>query len=178
MSLRKDSKQSFESGSRKAIPAVLIYAKYENQYLMLYRNGSQDFHLGKWNGLGGKCELDESFLDAAAREFKEESGLTIQSDRFRPLGMIQFPNFKPHRSEDWIVSVFSVQLEKNEIPQITYQCDEGELKWIETSKLMSLPMWEGDQHFLPRVIENRPFLGTIWYVDGEVKKHAFQNYGV
>ena len=61
---------------------------------------------GKWNGLGGKCEPDESPLEAAIREFKEESGLVLEPGAVKPLGVLQFPNFKPAKHEDWMVFVF------------------------------------------------------------------------
>src|SRR4051794_1381265 len=97
----------FESGVRKVIPAVLVYLQKGDQILMIHRNskgpGPLDFHEGKWNGLGGKCELDESPLEAAVREVQEESGLELPESEFRSLGVVQFPNFKAHRNEDWIV---------------------------------------------------------------------------
>jgi ADP-ribose pyrophosphatase YjhB (NUDIX family) len=83
---------------------------------MLHRNtqGKKDFHLGKWNGLGGKFEKDESPLEAAVREFYEESGLKIKPDLFSSLGVITFPNFKPKKSEDWCCFIFSVQISKKD----------------------------------------------------------------
>src|SRR5690242_15959893 len=83
----------FEAGTRKAIPAVLVYIRRADQVLMIHRNapgGRADYHQGKWNGLGGKCELDESPQEAAQREVQEESGLQIDLSRFQPLGVIQF----------------------------------------------------------------------------------------
>src|ERR1051326_4445564 len=102
---------SFESGARKAIPAVLVYVRRGSEILMIHRNttGRADFHEGKWNGLGGKCEADESPLQAAKREVKEEAGLDLDLSSFHPMGVIQFPNFKPHKKEDWIVFLFSAE---------------------------------------------------------------------
>lgn len=30
-------------------------------------------------------------------------------------------------------------------------CEEGELEWIESDKIMELPMWEGDRMFIPLI---------------------------
>src|SRR5689334_13207618 len=99
----------FESGERKVIPAVLVYLRCHDHVLMIHRNAKgvqADYHSGKWNGLGGKCEKDESPLEAAHREVLEESGLDIPLAQFKALGVLQFPNFKAHKNEDWVVFVF------------------------------------------------------------------------
>src|SRR5438105_13761730 len=96
---------AYESGQRKAIPAVLVYPRCGSELLMLHRNTArkEDFHAGKWNGLGGKCEPDESPVEAARRELLEESGLEAGLADLKALGVLQFPNFKPQKAEDWIV---------------------------------------------------------------------------
>ncbi len=171
------SSNAFESGERKVIPAVLIYVFCADKVLMIHRNaskgGTPDFHQGKWNGLGGKCERDESPWEASVREVQEESGITIQPENLRALGVIQFPNFKPHKSEDWTVFVFRADLaltdaemkalEGREIP-------EGVLHWIQKHQLLDLNLWPGDSLFLPKVVSQEPFIGTIWYSDGRVAR--------
>lgn len=160
---------AFESGQRKVIPAVLIYARSEDQILMIHRNGNPgDYHSGKWNGLGGKCELDESPREAARRELKEEAGLELLPESFRPLGVIQFPNFKAHKSEDWIVFLFSVELESVLKTRVISRNSEGELHWVGASEVPSLNLWPGDRHFISWVISQKPFSGTIWYQGQEV----------
>lgn len=164
----------FESGARKVIPAVLIYPKSEDKVLMIHRNGSKtgDYHLGKWNGLGGKLELDESPLECAQRELREESGLDLPVESFRILGVLQFPNFKPHKNEDWMVYVFSAAVP---VGLILGHCLEGALHWVLRSDVMGLNLWAGDQYFLPHVLEEKPFLGTIWYEGERVVRHSVSN---
>ena len=170
----------FETGARKNIPAVLIYARAgseagESRVLMIHRDAEDkqatDYHAGRWNGLGGKCELDESAPEAAAREFREEAGLELQTQRFRPLGVLQFPNFKAHKSEDWTVFVFTVDLTREEVQSIQAVTEEGSLHWIPTSDLTQLNLWPGDRHFIPHVVSRKAFHGTIWYRGAEVLRH-------
>jgi 8-oxo-dGTP diphosphatase len=157
---------AFERGERKVIPAVLVYVKRGTQVLMLHRNGrADDYHSGKWNGLGGKLELGESPREAARRELLEESGLELAPEDFRPIGTLFFPNFKAHKSEDWWVTVFIAHLSLDAAPMLQAG-DEGELHWIEEARLLSLPLWEGDRHFIPFVLNEKPFMGTLWY-EGE-----------
>lgn len=161
----------FESGERKNIPAVLIYVRHQGQTLMIHRNTrdlSQDDHAGKWNGLGGKCEINESYLEAAKRELEEESGLVFALDRFRFLGFLQFPNFKAQKNEDWSVMVFTVEAQASELGTLVLKSKEGTLHWIEDSKLSSLPLWAGDRHFIDHVRDSRPFFGSITYEGPEV----------
>jgi len=173
-------KNDYEAGIQKVIPAVLIYAFFKHKILMLYRDGKgskglQDHHLGKWNGLGGKSELGESPLETAKREFLEESGLDINEDRFELRGSLQFPNFKPHKSEDWWCSVFTLEFNEKEMRGLAKDyCNEGRLDWVDQDKVFDLNLWEGDRLFLPYVIQCQSFFGTIWYVDQKVERSWLQ----
>ncbi len=142
---------------------------------MIHRNGRPgDFHSGKWNGLGGKCEADESPQEAASREFGEEAGLKLPSSRFKPLSVTTYPRFKPHKDEDWIVFTFFVELAHAEVLDILKSCDEGDLHWIAPADLPSLNLWSGDKHFMPLVSRGEPFVGTLWYDNGECVRHWLQ----
>lgn len=161
---------AYETGQRKAIPAVLVYPRFGDDVLMLHRNVKErDFHAGKWNGLGGKCEPDESPLEAAARELREESGLDLDPKAFRPLGILQFPNFKPGPAEDWLVFVFSAAVTSKELKSPVGP--EGTLEWVPLDKLLGLNLWAGDKEFLPLVLEERPFIGSFWYQGGDLVRH-------
>jgi len=151
----------FESGARKAIPAVLVYARFERRVLMVHRNGRPgDYHSGKWNGLGGKLEPGESPRQAAHREFREETGVEV------PEGSLTFPNFKPHKNEDWLVYVFVADLPAECAHAIGTRNAEGELHWVPADELARLNLWPGDRHFIGFVERDEPFMGTIWY-EGE-----------
>ena len=156
----------YEACEQKLIPSVLIYAENPHgEILMLHRNQrgeNHDYHAGKWNGLGGKMEKQESLQEASRREFEEEAGVALNPDLFHPLGILHFPSFKPHKHEDWITYVLYVHFPADiEVPLDVIR--EGELKWIPKEEMKSLPLWEGDYTFLPYVLEKRPFVGTFWY---------------
>ncbi len=169
----------YELSRQKVIPACLVYLFQEDpvlgrRILMIHRQGREgDFHSGKWNGLGGKFEPGESPWQAAAREVEEESGLALGPERFDWLGTLQFPNFKPHRSEDWWCSVLVATVsvaEAAQVPDGLRFSDEGSLHWIPAERLLELNLWEGDRHFLPRVLEGGRFNGTFWYRDGRLEE--------
>jgi 8-oxo-dGTP diphosphatase len=170
-------KNAYEAGIQKIIPAVLVYIFKENKVLMLHRQGNKldDVHLGFWNGLGGKCEGEESFLQCAKREIKEESSLDIDMNSIKPLGILQFPNFKPHKKEDWVVAVYRIELptpfrdtfDPQKLPEEFRK--EGELHWVDVDRILTLPLWEGDQKFLPLVLKQKKFFGCFWYEERKLK---------
>ena len=72
--------------------ATLCYVIDEtrNRTLMIHRiKKENDFHEGKWNGLGGKLEEGETPEECVIREIKEESGLIIHAPKLH--GFITFP---------------------------------------------------------------------------------------
>ena len=86
--------------------ATLCYVmdKKNNSTLMIYRNKKQnDYHEGKWNGLGGKFEPGETPEECAVREIEEESGLKVRSVIMK--GFITFPLFDG--KDDWYVFLFT-----------------------------------------------------------------------
>ena len=64
------------------IIGTLIYLldRDSNSVLLINRDARpDDDHYGKFNGLGGKLELDESVAAGALRELVEEAGVTATS---------------------------------------------------------------------------------------------------
>ncbi|MEN8194366.1 MAG: 8-oxo-dGTP diphosphatase, partial [Bacteroidota bacterium] len=103
--------------------ATLLYVMHEDKTLMLYRNKKEnDYHEGKWNGLGGKFEAGETPEECAIRELKEESGLAAKSLKLK--GHLTFPLFDG--KDDWYVFVFVIDKFEGEL----IDSDEGELRWI------------------------------------------------
>ncbi|MBI3542995.1 MAG: NUDIX domain-containing protein [Deltaproteobacteria bacterium] len=161
---------AFESGARKVIPAVLVYLERDGRLLMLHRDAKPgDYHAGKVNGLGGKLEPGESPLEAAAREVAEEAGVTLAPERYRVLGVLQFPNFKAHKNEDWLVYVLTAELRAGETAW--EKGPEGALAWVDKKDVPQLNLWAGDRHFIPYVVEGKPFVGTLWYEGQAVRRY-------
>lgn len=128
---------------------------------MIHRNKrGSDYHLGKYNGLGGKLEPGESPEECARREVLEESGLQIEDPIFK--GLITFPLFDGR--DDWYVFVFRIDKFSGEL----IEPEEGELEWVENSRLLELPLWEGDRIFLPWLDEQAFFSAKFVYKQGKL----------
>lgn len=121
----------------------------------------EDAHGGKYNGLGGKLERDEDVVACVRREVREESGLECVSLTLR--GTVSWPGFGK-AGEDWFGFVFRIDAYEGEPWPAN---DDGPLVWVEVARVVELPMWEGDRHFLPLVFEDGPaFHGVMPYRDG------------
>ena len=160
---------AYSDGTQKVIPAVLLYAFSGNEVLMLNARG-KDGMPGKWNGLGGKLDPGETPLQAAVREFDEEASCRTSPSQWKWSGQLYFPDFKPHKSEDWWVNVWTTRLSPEQtrcIPTGGAPGPEGTLHWIPKGELLSLNLWDGDRHFIPLILEAKPFHGTFIYEDGK-----------
>lgn len=165
----------FESGFRKVIPATLIYLFCENKVLMIHRiKKNKDIHEGKWNGIGGKLELEESPSEGALREIKEETGISVEESLLKPLGVLTFPSFKIEQEQDWVCFIFRAQLPGKCNDYRLINSEEGHLEWVDQEKISTLPLWDGDYEFIPFVIQNKPFWGTYWYRDKKLIKYKLQ----
>lgn len=165
----------FESGDRKVIPATLIYLFCENKILMIHRiKKDKDIHKGKWNGIGGKMELEEAPFEGALREIYEETGIGVRAEQLKSLGVLTFPSFKAEVQQDWICFIFRANLEGKISDYKLVNSDEGHLEWIEQDKVTELPLWDGDYAFIPMVIKEQPFIGTYWYQDKKLLRHTLQ----
>jgi len=141
--------------------ATLCYVmdKKNNKTLMIHRvKKKDDYHEGKWNGLGGKFDNGESPEDCAIREVFEESGLKIKNPRMH--GFITFPNFDG--KQDWYVFLFTADDYEGDL----IDSKEGNLEWIPNEKLNSLNLWDGDKIFMEWLFQDKFFSAKFNYEKG------------
>lgn len=147
------------------ILSTLCYIEKDNKYLMLHCN-KQNLNNDKWLGVGGKFEDKESPEDCVLRETLEETGLTLTSYQYR--GIITFVSDK---YETEYMHLFTADKWEGEIKE----CDEGELVWVDKSKISSLPIWEGDKLFFKLLDEKEPFFSLKVCYEGNTLAHAVLN---
>lgn len=123
----------------------------KKKVLLVHRIGrSDDDHLGKYNGLGGKMECHEDTLTGIKREIMEEAGIECLEITLR--GIINWTGFGP-KSEDWLCFIYRIDAFKGTPYK---ENPEGRLEWVSLENLPNLPMWKGDKHFLPLIFNNDP----------------------
>lgn len=151
--------------------ATLCYVvdRQKNSTLMIHRvKKENDYHHGKWNGLGGKFESGESPEECAIREIEEESGLLVKNLKLK--GIITFPMFDD--KDDWYVFIFT----SDEFTGSLIDSKEGDLKWIPNEKLTDINLWEGDKFFIPWLFEDGFFSAKFLYKNGEYLSHEVKFY--
>ena len=151
---------------------TLCYLERDNQYLMLHRiKKEQDASHGKWIGVGGKCEGDESPDECMLREVKEETGLQILRWQYR--GIVTFvsdiwPCEYMHlfTADRWFSGNY-LSTEDNS-SMFLPDCDEGVLEWIDKERLFDLTLWPGDRIFLRLIMDpKQPFFSLKLVYKGD-----------
>ena len=123
------------------IPTTICYIRNaKDQYLLLHRiKKKEDINAGKWIGVGGKIEKDETPDQCVRREVFEETGLRPKN--FYCHGVIKFISDRYDDEDMYLYSAWDVE-------EDLIECNEGELKWVDRDKVLEYPTWEGDLYFL------------------------------
>ncbi len=146
---------------------TLCYVTRKDQVLMLHRiKKKNDINEGKWIGIGGKFEGEESPDECLLREAREETGLTLTSWRCR--GIVTFLNTV---CEGEFMYLFTADGYEGELTD----CPEGQLQWVSREFLNRLPKWEGDQIFLDLLWQDVPFFLLTLRYDGDRLVEAVLN---
>lgn len=138
---------------------TLCYIEKENSYLMLHRvKKENDINKDKWIGIGGHFENTESPEECLLREVKEETGLTLNSYRFR--GLVTFVTLQG-------VTEYMCLFTSDDFSGEITTCDEGELEWVKKDRFPELNLWEGDYIFLRLLEEREDFFSLKLVYDGD-----------
>lgn len=105
---------------------------------------------------GGKIEFPESIVEGAAREVKEETGLTVSNLIFK--GLDEYVN--PKANVRYMVFNYWTDTFKGELLE---NPPEGELLWISIDEVLNLPMQEWFKERLNLYLEPGTFeIQRLW----------------
>ena len=125
---------------------TLCYVENKGRYLMLHRiKKQQDENEGKWIGIGGHLEADETPEECIRREAKEEAGLDLKDLRLRGILTFILPKW-----DNELTFLYTASADRTELPET----EEGVLAWVPIGQIEHLDLWEGDRIFLP-LLESR-----------------------
>lgn len=149
---------------KTVVNSGLIYIEKDGKYLMLHRvKKEKDLNKDKWLGVGGKFEFGESPEECARREATEETGLTLQNLFYRGIVTFVYGDITEYMHL-FTSTDFDGQIK---------ECDEGNLEWVEKSKVYDLPIWQGDKIFF-KLIEDKqsPFFSLKLVYEGDELVHS------
>lgn len=129
---------------------------------MLHRvKKENDCNKDKWIGVGGKFEDGESPEECMIREVREETGLLVNSWNYRGIVTFVSDAWETEYMHLFTCNDFSGTLIDSR------DCSEGNLEWVEISKVSSLPLWEGDKIFLELLTKDIGFFSLKLQYKGE-----------
>ena len=120
---------------------------------MLYRNKKKDDPCeGKWVGVGGKFEPGESADECLLREVREETGLLLTE--YRSCGIVHFIS-DTWPDEDMYLYTATGFEGRDDFSDNSFECSEGDLRWIPKDRILDLNLWDGDKYFLAPLFEGK-----------------------
>lgn len=106
--------------------SVTNFLRCGDEYLFIHRSPNRKVDPNRLNGIGGKLEPGENYVDAALRETHEETGYNVQKQDVRFIGV---GRLEGGYQEDWVMTFFEIEVSSKEIP-IGASTREGELVWL------------------------------------------------
>lgn len=135
------------------------YIQNNGRWLMLHRNKKkEDVNKGKWIGIGGKIEQNETHEECILREIAEETGLKVTNLKYR--GTV---DFKDNEYREFMY-LFTADSSSEEFSC----CDEGELCWVNKQDVYGLSLWEGDRYFIDLILKDAPFFEMKLFYENSV----------
>jgi len=111
--------------------------------LLMKRAAHKRIFPNRYNGVGGYIERDEDPLTSAAREIREETGLTVRDLRLRAVH-----NIDAGVRTGIVLFVFTAWTDTRDV----IECEEGTLHWIPREAVADLDVVEDLPLILPRVL--------------------------
>jgi len=147
-------------------PRVLSLCLLWNDSHILLGLKKRGFGKGRWNGFGGKVEIDESIETAAKRELYEEANLRAQK-----IEKIAELKFTFQTGELLLVHVYKVSAYEGEL----IESEEMKPQWWSITEIPYRNMWPDDLYWLPLVLKGKKIIGNFLFAnENELLSHQLQ----
>ncbi len=118
------------------------------------------FGEGKWNGIGGKVEQNETIEEAVVRETEEEIGVTPKE-----IEKVATITFLFTHNKDWSQTVH-VYITSNWDGE-PKESDEMKPQWFSVKEIPYNLMWVDDEIWLPKILKGEKIIATFIFNEGE-----------
>jgi 8-oxo-dGTP diphosphatase len=147
---------------RETKKSVTCFLQCGDEYLFVHRTKKgNDTDANRLNGIGGKLEKGENFLEAALRETAEETGYVVVENDCHLAGVV---NLEGGYDQDWNMCFFVISVDSKNIPLGSSNA-EGELLWLHKDNVLnSSYVLVDDLHYLwQKIIAQNSifFAGTV-----------------
>lgn len=151
---------------------TLCYISKGEDWLFIHKSRKNDQNVGKYLGIGGHIEKDETPDECIVREIFEETGLTGEEiSGLKKYGDILFVSDIYGEEEMHVYLADYAAPEEKELQS----CEEGELIWINKDRADELPVWEGDLIMFDLLRRKEQFKLRLEYEGDKLKKVDFLN---
>ncbi len=118
------------------------------------------FGMGRWNGVGGKVNQQETIEQGAIRETEEEIGVVVEE-----LEKVAELSFRFPHKEEWnqLVHVYFTEKWTGK----PTESEEMNPKWFSVKKLPFKEMWPDDIFWLPQVIKGDKLKAKFVFGEGD-----------
>ena len=155
------------SKADRFLPFSLVYLIVDNKILLLQRSSSKNIQPNKIMPPGGKVEAGESVYESALREFKEETGLSLNDMKL--WGTFSWLD---NNNSSGIFYIYKATKFSGNLLKIS---PEGKLFWKNKIKALKLDdLAKHQYHILPKIIDsnyNNTFNAFCIYDNGNIVKY-------
>ena len=137
----------------KQLNTTLMLIIKNNKILLACKK--RGFGLGKFNGIGGKVEPNETVINAAIRETQEEIFITPLNPILK--GIIEFDEFYKGERTKVIMHIFVANSYSGRIKE----SDEMKPKWFNLNSIPYESMFPDDKLWLPKILKGETFKGKF-----------------
>lgn len=113
------------------------------------------FGQGKWNGVGGKIEADETIEEALVRECREE--IDVIPMHYWKVARLTFHEFDNGKAHTMYVHVYFC----DEWEREPVESEEMRPEWFLSEELQYDHMWPDDEYWLPQVLAGNKVVGEF-----------------
>lgn len=139
----------------KEILTTLLLVLKDNKILLAEKK--KGFGFGKFNGVGGKVEPNETVEQAMIRETIEEIG--VRPTKFQKRGIIAFNEFYKGERQKIVMNVFTC----SEFEGNLKESEEMKPCWFSVDDIPYYKMFEDDRYWLPYILDGCDIIGDFEY---------------
>ncbi len=129
------------------LETTLCLLKRDNEVLLAMKK--RGFGEGKYNGVGGKIEQNETPEEAMIRETQEEINVTPL--KYEKVGLIEFDEYCKGNKQNLVFHLYMVY----DWEGIPSESEEMDPKWFSINNIPYNKMFTDDKYWLPLILEGK-----------------------